>query len=148
MSRCNIGNGSFVCFWEDRWVDQTLSTKYPRLASFSRNTNISVHEVMQTVDLDTLFFLPLSQQALEDLISLQQDVQEVPFENNEQDAWLPFGRSEYTAKRFYKHIYEITQAHPTYKIIWKAQCTPRVKFFIWLILVDRLTLKPCSLADT
>jgi hypothetical protein len=30
------------------------------------------------------------------------------------------------------------EAHLAFKIIWKSRCTPRVKFFAWLILVDRL----------
>jgi len=31
--------------------------------------------------------------------------------------------------------------HPIFKIIWKSRCTPRVKFFAWLVLVDRLNTK-------
>jgi hypothetical protein len=33
------------------------------------------------------------------------------------------------------------EAHPVFKIVWKSRCTPRNKFFAWLILVDRLNMK-------
>ena len=42
----------------------TLAATYPRIASFSKSTTISVQEVMQTEDLDSIFFLPLSQHAI------------------------------------------------------------------------------------
>jgi hypothetical protein len=28
-----------------------------------------------------------------------------------------------------------------FRVIWKSRCTPRVKFFAWLVLVDRLNTK-------
>jgi hypothetical protein len=31
--------------------------------------------------------------------------------------------------------------HDVFEIIWKSKCTPRIKFFTWLILVDRLNTK-------
>ena len=46
-SRCTAGTGSTVCFWEDRWTDDILSTTFPRIASFSKSDNISVQQVMQ-----------------------------------------------------------------------------------------------------
>jgi hypothetical protein len=32
-------------------------------------------------------------------------------------------------------------SQPVYKMLWKSSCTPRIKFFAWLILVDRLNTK-------
>ena len=32
-------------------------------------------------------------------------------------------------------------AHPLFKAIWKSRCTPRIKFFFWLVLADRLNTK-------
>ena len=67
VTRCELGNGSSICFWDDMWADSVLSQTYPRLASFARNEGASVREVMQADDLDSLFLLRLSQQALEEL---------------------------------------------------------------------------------
>lgn len=33
------------------------------------------------------------------------------------------------------------EANPIFKVVWKSRCTPRVKFFAWLVLVDRLNTK-------
>lgn len=34
-----------------------------------------------------------------------------------------------------------TRCHPAFTWLWHSRCTPRVKFFGWLILVDRLNTK-------
>jgi hypothetical protein len=67
IARCELGDGSTVCFWDDFWTDGILANGYPRLASFARTDGISVLEVMQAEDLDTLFMLPLSKQAMDEL---------------------------------------------------------------------------------
>jgi hypothetical protein len=89
ITKCTIGDGSTVCFWEDLWTDSILAHTYPRLASFARSNTISVYEVMQAQDLDTLFILPLSQQALEELDDLQNHLQVLPYEADSQDQWSP-----------------------------------------------------------
>lgn len=74
ITSCEVGNGSSLCFKDDLWTDTILSHTYPRLASFVKKDGISVHEVMQAEDLDTLFMLPLSEEAMEELESLQQQL--------------------------------------------------------------------------
>jgi hypothetical protein len=60
ITNYTIGDGTTVSFWQDRWMDSVLSVQYPRLASYARQESISVFEVMQADDLETLFILPLS----------------------------------------------------------------------------------------
>jgi hypothetical protein len=141
IARCTVGDGSTVCFWEDQWSTHVLKHTYPRLASYSRSDNISVLEVMQTEDLDSLFVLPLSQQALEDLQHLQAHLQGIPYDKHSQDCWKPIWGNDYTSRKFYKYIFDTIEAHPIFKLMWKSSCTPRVKFFAWLILVDWLNTK-------
>jgi hypothetical protein len=50
-------------------------------------------------------------------------------------TWHPFGGNGFTSKKFYAYIYDLMQAHPVLKLIWGSQCTPRIKFFVWLISV-------------
>jgi hypothetical protein len=85
ISKCALGDGSSVCFWDDLWTDSVLSSKYPRLASFARKDGISVLEVMQAEDLDTLFLLPLSQQAFEEMENLQAQLQAQPYDELSSD---------------------------------------------------------------
>jgi len=141
ISKCELGDGPLVCFWDDLWTDSVLSSKYPRLASFARKDGISVLEVMQAEDLDTLFLLPLSQQAFEEMENLQAQLQALPYDEHSPDQWTPKWGSKYTSRRFYREVFNNMEAHPILKVVWKARCTPRVKFFAWLILVDRLNTK-------
>lgn len=141
IAKCELGNGSSVCFWDDLWTDSVLAQTYPRLASFARNDGVSVLEVMQAEDMDELFLLPLSQQAFEELKNLQAHLQTLPYNMNNEDRWIPKWGNTYTSRRFYSKVFSNIEAHPIFKVVWKSQCTPRVKFFVWLILVDRLNTK-------
>jgi hypothetical protein len=141
ITKCDLGDGSSICFWDDLWSDIVLSQTYPKLASFARNEGASVLEVMQAEDLESLFLLPLSQQAFEELESLQAQLQDLPYDVDASDRWTPIWGSHYTSRRFYSKVFKNMEAHPVFKVIWKSRCTPRVKFFALLILVDRLNTK-------
>ena len=127
-------------FWEDLWGSNgvILATEFPRIASFSKSNTISMQEVMQVENLDDIFHLPLSQQAFEELDQIQDSLQHDRYDQEEEDNWLTVG---VTSCKFYRHVYDIVQAHPFYKILWKSRCIPRIKFFAWLVLVDHLNTK-------
>jgi hypothetical protein len=63
IARCHIGDGSTVLFWDDLWNSEVFSLKYSLLYFSARDHRLSVKSVMNTVDLNTLFSLPLSEQA-------------------------------------------------------------------------------------
>ena len=42
IARCKVGNGTSICFWEDQWAGETLTTTFPRIASFSKLATFSV----------------------------------------------------------------------------------------------------------
>lgn len=67
VAKCEIGNGTIICFSENLWQDGVLAQKYPRLATFAKQDSISVQEAMQAEELDTFFMLPLSVEALDEL---------------------------------------------------------------------------------
>jgi hypothetical protein len=141
ITNCTIGDGTTVSFWQDHWMDSVLSVQYPRLASYARQESISVFEVMQADDLETLFILPLSQQAFDELDSLQEQLQNISYDDSCKDRWTPTWGPSYSSQRFYSYVFSQIEAHPIFKFIWKSKCTPRVKFFVWLLLVDRLNTK-------
>jgi len=136
-----IGDGSMVCFWDDLWMDIVLLVKCPRLVSFARKDDPLVLEVMQAEDLDDLFILPLSAKAFEELESLQAQLQTMPYDDSNANSWAPIWGNKYSSRRFYHQVFSQVEAQPVFKVIWKSRCTPRVKFFAWLILVDRLNTK-------
>jgi hypothetical protein len=141
LSRCIIGNGATACFWEDRWAENILANSFPRLASFSKSSLISVLDTLVATDLDSIFFLPLSEQAEMELAQLQDQLEDYYFDADTTDQWQPLWNGDYTAKKFYRYIYDELEAPPIFHIIWSSKCMSRIKFFTWLVLVDRLNTK-------
>ena len=74
-------------------------------------------------------------------MQLELAVGSIPFDADATDTWHSIWGGDYTSKKFYTHAYQVIEADPIYKIIWKSSCTARIKFFIWLLLVDRLNTK-------
>ena len=89
IAKCELGDGSSACFWEDLWSESVVSQDYPRLVSFATNGAISVMEAMQAENLDSLFFLPLSQQAFQEFEDLQARLQLISYDGTAIDQWVP-----------------------------------------------------------
>lgn len=142
IAKCNIGNGKSVCFWEDLWMqNDVLAHRFPRLESFTKADDISVFEAAHAEDLDSLFMLPFSPEAHQEFQDLQHCLELIEYDENSIDTWTPIWRSSYSSKKFYSYAFKGIEAHHMFKEIWKSRCIPRIKFFIWLILVDRLNTK-------
>jgi hypothetical protein len=126
-----------------------LATSFLILASFALNSAASIKEVFEAEDLDAIFLLPLSQEALQELGQLQEILPHLGLDTNFRDQWKPDWDKDSSVKKFYNLVYDLIQAHPIFKSVWKSRCTPRVKFFIWLILLDTdSTQKQCLPEDT
>jgi hypothetical protein len=131
-----------VLFWEDLWFPEILSLKYPCLFTFVRNRRISVKEVMEVDDLDTLFNLPLSEQAYTQLQDLQIDLNTMPHNVDQTDTWVfIWGSHEYSSQKFYTLAFRNMQVPLIFSWLWKSKCTPRMKFLGWLMFVDRLNTR-------
>ena len=137
-----MGEGRTVTFWGDLWSNSILENAYPVLFSFAKNKKASVHEVMNAEDLDSLFHLPLSEPAWEEMLNLQQLLIIMPYREDSLDEWtFIWGNQTYTSRRYYRYVYENLQVPRIFKILWSSKCTQRIKFFTWLLLVDRLNTK-------
>ena len=89
-----------------------------------------------------LFYLSLSPQAFQELMSMQLEIQMVPYDSNIPDSWnFSWGNSQDTSGRFYQLAFKHLVLPNTFKWVWKSKCTPRLKFFAWLILLDKLNTK-------
>jgi hypothetical protein len=53
-----------INFWQDMWNGRVLSQLYPHLFSFTINENITLFSVLELNELEDLFHLPLSEEAL------------------------------------------------------------------------------------
>lgn len=106
VARCHLGDGSTATFWWDPWHGAAISELCPRLFSLARDDIVSVKQVMEAPDLDTLSFLPLSVQAHQELIVLQEMLKEIPYDADSKDNWIFFWENgSYTSSRMYKHAF-------------------------------------------
>ena len=75
VTTVHMGNGSTFSFWHDNWwLDgsfQPAKERFPRLFSFAKMDSMSAAQVYGVQDLYSLFELPLSQLAHEELTKLQ-----------------------------------------------------------------------------
>ena len=130
ISKCAVGDGSTVTFWEDLWSDEIMATKFPVLFSFVRNNNSSVQELLNAEYLDSILHLPLSSQAMEELLILQQELVTIPYNADQKDTWsLIWGSPIYTSRRYYKMVFQYLQVSPIFRKLWSSKCTQRIKFF-------------------
>ena len=76
------------------------------------------------------------------MLNLQQYLNIIPYNPGLDDQWIfIWGNPSYTSSRYYRMVFQNFQAHGIFKKIWKSKCTPRLKFFAWLIFVDRLNTR-------
>lgn len=99
---------------------------------------------MQAEDLESLFMLPPTKVAFADLKNLQEFLQTVAFDNNQKDKWtLIWGLNTYntySSSKLYKIAFQNVDTLLGLEI-QMHQHSNRIKFFTWLILVDRLNTK-------
>jgi hypothetical protein len=137
-----IKDGSTTLFWADKWNGICPQDKFPRLYSFSLNQTLSVKEALLTPDINDMFERPLSSQAAMELLELQNLIQDVVLQPNGKDEWRTIWKdSNYTAQRFYRHIFSNVTCDKVYHWIWNSKCIQKLKVFAWLLMSDRLNTK-------
>jgi hypothetical protein len=69
-----INDGNNSLFWHDTWslggCHMPIKERFPRLFSFTLDDKISVRDFIEDFDIATYFQLPLSHEAMDELISL------------------------------------------------------------------------------
>ena len=72
-----IRNGSFALFWKDLWHEELTSLAFSRAYSYTTDEHISVKNFLGTTVLSSVFQLPLSPQAHEEVKTIQQLLTEI-----------------------------------------------------------------------
>lgn len=79
---------------------------------------------MAAEDLESLFFLPLSQEAFDELQELDALVQPQAFDEDNKDKWTyHWGSADYSPSKLYELAFRNIPAHPIFSWIWKSRCT-------------------------
>ena len=91
-----------------------MTNKFPELASFPKNKLLTLAEGHASEPFHNLFQLPLSQQAHQQMIQLEQEIQQLQL-NEDLDSWSYIWNSnKFSVKHAYRHLnghQEVHQAH-------------------------------------
>lgn len=146
-----VNRGDTVPFWTDFWqlskpvVPLQQANKVIKGFSFAKDPFITVYEVLQCSDLSTLFHLPLSDNAFQELQAIQGLLanfnRDRVQDKNDIWSWSNSDKS-YTAKRYYEMmIHSPITPNSLLMWIWKSCCTLKIKVFAWMLIMDRLKTK-------
>lgn len=138
--------GDSALFWTDAWhiggSSRPLCWRLPQLFSFVNDDKVSVQEFLQSQDIFSMFFLPLSQEAASELQILEDWLFNLNRDPQLPDIWVWPGKSgSYTAKSFYDIMHSHMPTIQPCKWLWQSRCTMKIKVFSWLLFFDRLDTK-------
>jgi hypothetical protein len=111
-------------------LNSILSEEFPRAYSFSSSEDVYVQKFLSARRLADNFHLPLSPEALEDVRNIQRNTTHILLQDGSHDKW----------NYAWVQIFIPREIMPHVSISWlrKRKCIPKMKFFCWLILMDRL----------
>jgi hypothetical protein len=93
-------------------------------------------------DINTLFTLPLSQQAADQLVQIEVYLENSSFNENGNDIWsYCWGSTKYSSKKAYSKLQEQSEASPLFFWLWRSSNLGKHKFFFWLLLRDILSTR-------
>lgn len=141
LAKPNINNARSCCLWLDLWNSNVPMHSYPELFSFARSKTTILAEAKSRDSILSLFHLPLSQQAFDQLNQLRSDLQQINL-NEEADHWsCIWNTGKFSVPKAYKHLKGHRTIHHSYNWIWKCSCQYKHKVFAWLILKDRISTR-------
>lgn len=142
ISLVQITNGSSTLFWKDMWHDELASSAFPHAYSYTTQEDISVQNFLSIATLSSVFWLPLSTQAHDEVKMIQQLTREMNIPEHGEDEWTyVWEASEFKASQYYAFYFRDIQAHKAYKWLWKSKSILRIKVFGWFVLSDRLNTR-------
>jgi hypothetical protein len=142
ISHANITSGESVLFWKDYWKGNTLLCDvFPRLFSYSINEDDSVAHLIRVDDIFDHFATPISVEAHEELMQIQQLIQDISLVDGEGDPRSFVWGSSYTLAKFYSFLFEAVPCEKVLQAIWTSKCLPKLQVFAWLLFLDRLNTK-------
>jgi len=140
---CNPNKGDTVSFWDDLIDGRIYSQRFPSLFAFAKEPRISFWKIRSAESLLDCFRGPMSKQAYNEFLELQHDLSLLsPVPPDALDVWsFIWGQQRYSSNKYYQYQFSSLKPHRTITWIWKAKCVPKIKFFSWLLLNDRLNTR-------
>jgi hypothetical protein len=143
VAMCIPNHGNIVSFWEDLINGRVHSEIFPHLLGFAKDPRISLWALRHSASLINCFRIPMSREAYNELLQLQNFLNDLPpVDHDGKDSWIfIWGQHRYSSSKYYHFHFRDIQPNLPILWIWKSKCIPRVKFFTWLLLNDRLNTR-------
>ncbi|KAJ4766125.1 RNA-directed DNA polymerase (reverse transcriptase)-related family protein [Rhynchospora pubera] len=141
----HLGNGKMVLFWHFDWGHGILKHRFADLFSYTDGKGISVHYFFQNRNNLHALFKPTihaSSSAMSQLSAVQQLLQESSAAQNSQPdvaIWKPeLAKNSFSTKSLYTFLKTFPKHKSKWTGIWKLKIPPRMIFFLWRLLQNRL----------
>jgi hypothetical protein len=138
-----LGNGEIAPFWESPWLNGRKPKDIaPLIFDISSRKKWSVKQALQNnawiskIKMDA----NLTTQHIREYIELWVALREVHLHEDTQDTivWNLTTNGEYTSASAYKAQFFGAISSNMNKLVWKAWAPPKIKFFAWLAIQNRL----------
>jgi hypothetical protein len=141
LAECEFMQGNSILLWQDKWTAHILKETWPHLYSFCKDENISIKKALLANDMADLFYLPLSEEALQQFQLFQAMLLNLE-PTADFDVWIVFGNSMATkTSAVYKSLMDIRGAIQALKWMWRSCWQQKHKVFFWLLIHNRLNTK-------
>jgi hypothetical protein len=139
----DVGDGDSTSFWHDHWVgDAPLAATFPALFSHFAGRKETVREVM-TTGLQRLLQPRLTARATEELQEITCILQSVNLGDSPDLRLCGMENNDHKLATglIYKASVRGDQKAPFFAFVWNNFAPPRVKFFAWLLVQNRIQCK-------
>jgi hypothetical protein len=141
IASVTVADGSTVLLWKDHWNGINPAQRYPELLSFAKNENVTFKVAVGKDDFLQNFNLPLSTQAHQQLLQLQEVLSDRAIIQGNDQWKYKWGNTSFSTSKASKLLVRGQPAHPVYQWIWRSKCQMKHKVFFWLFLKDRLSTR-------
>jgi len=136
-----IGDGRTTSFWHDVWAgDESLAEKLPALHSHCKTTSRSVRQISDE-GLELHLMPRLTPLARTELTEARQIIARLRFSDTDDKRQSPlFGIDGHLQTSMLYKLLKSNQSQPDAKakFIWSSSMPPRVQFFGWLLISDKI----------
>ncbi|XP_020264999.1 uncharacterized protein LOC109840677 [Asparagus officinalis] len=142
-----LGTGDNIRFWEDKWLGaNSLASLYPSLYKLSFSTNVSINS--QGFFQDNIWhWHPLMKRSItpssqNDRIHFMNSLQ-LHHVSTQQDQprWTLTTSGVFSVKSYYNFQISRGILTPYYKVTWNNIIPSKVRFFMWLLTLNKLHTK-------
>jgi hypothetical protein len=142
IAHCLTGRGDTVSLWEDKLLQSTFSEAFPNLYTYIKSHGTSLKDCLASSNLLDMFRLPMSRAAYNEYIIFRDELEFFRYNNEQDDIWIyQWNNGLFSSRQYYKHQNKDIVTPAPFCWIWKTKCMPKIKFFSWLLLKDRINTR-------